>query len=127
MVRDLFAGTIDLFPTLLEMAGVAEPEPSPVQGASLVPAMADGSYRIRDDVFIENAGPRRTIRTHDALLTWHGRDTRGELYDLANDPNCFVNLWDDPGATARKADLIDQLLNRMTQNVDPLPPHEGPW
>ncbi len=64
-VRDLFANTTDIMPTLLDMAGVAEPQPSPIQGHSLVPALTDEDFSIRDDVFIENPGERRTIRTGD--------------------------------------------------------------
>ncbi len=126
-VRELFANSTDIMPTLLEMAGIAEPEPSPIQGHSLAPAMTDDDYHIRDDAFIENPGERRTIRTADALLTWHGRNTRGELYDLTTDPNCFVNLWEEPAAAGLKSDLLDLLLARMAQNVDPLPAQEGPW
>ena len=48
-----------------------------MQGASLVPALADEDFRIRDDAFIENPGERRTIRTAESLITWHGRNTRG--------------------------------------------------
>ena len=117
----------DIMPTLLDMAGVAEPQPSPIQGHSLVPALTDEDFSIRDDVFIENPGERRTIRTGESLLTWHGRNSRGELYDLTTDPNCFVNLWEEPAAAALKSDLLDQLIARMAQNVDPLPPLEGPW
>ncbi|MEZ5738365.1 MAG: sulfatase-like hydrolase/transferase [Burkholderiaceae bacterium] len=45
--------------------------------------------------------------------------TEGELYDLANDPLQFVNLWDDPGKASLKADLIADLY-------DHLPPRRTP-
>ena len=38
-VRDLFACSIDVMPTLLDMAGLDEPEPSRLQGHSLAPAL----------------------------------------------------------------------------------------
>lgn len=112
---------------MLDLAGVAHPGPSPIQGQSLAPALADVGYRLRDSVLIENCGIRRSIRTERALLTWHGPQTRGELYDLSADPHCLVNLWDEPGAAELQSSLLDELIHRMAANVDPLPTQEGPW
>lgn len=125
--RDLLASSIDLMPTLLDLAGISLPQPSPVQGVSLVPSLADRGHRVRDALLIENQGPRRTVRTGDALLTWHGVGTRGELYDLAADPDCLTNLWDRPEAAARQPELLHLLIGLMAENVDPLPAREGPW
>ncbi len=38
--------------------------------------------------------------------------SEGELYDLANDPLQWRNLWDDPSAAAMKRDLLDDLRAR---------------
>jgi hypothetical protein len=76
---------------------------------------------------IENGGLRRSVRTADALLTWHGEGKRGELYDLVADPHQLCNLWDEPQAAERRAHLLDTLIRLMAQNVDPLPAREGPW
>jgi len=35
--------------------------------------------------------------------------TEGELYNLADDPNQWVNLWDDPAAASLKQDLLSAL------------------
>ena len=126
-IRDLLCSSVDILPTLLELAGVRPPDPSPVQGRSLLPAIFDSHYRNRDAVLIENAGIRRSIRRRDALLTWHGPKVQGELYYLALDPNCLRNLWDVPEAATLQAELLDQLINLMAENVDPLPVREGPW
>ncbi len=126
-VRDTLCSSIDIMPTLLELAGVPCPEPSPVQGISLVPALREAGYRVRDAVLIENAGIRRSVRTEDMLLTWHGPATRGELYDLGADPDCLHNLWDLPEAGERQAAMLHRLIELMAENVDPLPMREGPW
>lgn len=124
---DPLASTIDLMPTLLDLAGVPMPEPSPIQGTSMAGALCGQTAPRRDALLIENQGVRRSVRTDDALLTWHGSGLTGELYDLTTDPNCFRNLWHEPTAAVRKADLMERLLALMAANVDPLPPQEGPW
>jgi arylsulfatase A-like enzyme len=126
-VRDLLTSSIDIMPTLLELVGVASPRPSPLQGTSLVPALADEGYCVRDAVLVENAGLRRSVRTRDALLTWHGPQTRGELYDLVIDPHCLYNLWGRPEVAACQSKLLHLLIRLMAECVDPLPVQEGPW
>ena len=125
--RDLLCSSVDIMPTLLELAGVQAPEPSGMQGRSLSPAIDDRQHQELDVLLIENVGVRRTIRTRDALLTWHGPNERGELYNLKVDPICFRNLWDAPEAAKVQGELMEHLINLMAQNVDPLPVREGPW
>jgi len=100
--------------TILERAGLAVP--TQMQGRS-VPA-GEGK-ETRSALLIENAGVRRSVRTRDYLLTWHGPDTRGELYDLRRDRDCYVNLWDDPSAVELKTKATDTLLALMADNRDP--------
>ena len=125
--RDALCSSVDIMPTVLDLTGVPYPEPSPMQGTSLVPAMGDAGISVREALLIENAGVRRSVRTEHALLTWHGQGKRGELYDLASDPNCFCNLWDRPEARDLRSELTDTLVRLMAENVDPLPVREGPW
>ena len=39
--------------------------------------------------------------------------SEGELYDLANDPYQFVNLWSDPAVAAMKSDLLADLWDHQ--------------
>jgi arylsulfatase A-like enzyme len=126
-VREALCSSIDIMPTLLELVGVPCREPCPAQGASLVPVLRGEERRVRDAVLIENAGVRRSVRTEDALLTWHGPATRGELYDLAADPDCLRNLWGDRAASGLQEVMLNRLIELMAENVDPLPVREGPW
>jgi len=92
-----------------------------------VPALSDDTYQLREALLIENAGIRRSVRTEDALLTWHDQNAQGELYDLSVDPDCLVNLWGRPEAGRLQSELVHLLIRLMAENVDPLPVREGPW
>ena len=126
--------SIDLMPTLLDLCGL--PVPAEVQGVSLAGAWDHAAFTPREAVLIETdfalpetaGGARenppcaRAVRTPEALLTWHGPNTRGELYDLTNDPDCFVNLWDQPRAAGLQRAMTDRLIQLMIANSDPWPP-----
>jgi arylsulfatase A-like enzyme len=97
----------DLFPTLLDAAGVRAP--SPVDGVSLAPALAGKDAQgPRGHAFIESygGGPcdptpealthAKTIRTARWRATFFPEGSIGELYDLEEDPSELRNLWNDP-------------------------------
>ncbi|MBV9284451.1 MAG: sulfatase-like hydrolase/transferase [Acidimicrobiia bacterium] len=52
--------------------------------------------------------------------------TEGELYNLAEDPMQWHNLWDDPSAAAMKKDLVADLMDNLPPVRDPLLPVEAP-
>lgn len=97
------AETVDLFPTLAELAGLPAPSgPQPIDGVSLVPVLEDPSARVRDHAF--HAYPRRgklgrAIRTQRyRLVEWknHGDPTAEvdyELYDYQADPQETLNHY----------------------------------
>ena len=111
--------TVDIYPTLVELAGLPEPEvPQPIDGLSLVPVLKDPSKRIRDHVV--HAYPRkermgRAIRTERyRLVEWNvpGNPADSadiELYDYHEDPLESKNL-----ATARP-DIVKELLITLNQ------------
>jgi arylsulfatase A-like enzyme len=125
--RDPLASTVDIMPTLLDLAGIDRPDPDPIQGRSFSGVLDGSEALFRPAVLIENAGIRRSVRTPEALLTWHGEGTTGELYDLAGDPDCLENLWDRPESRQTRSDLLELLIRLMAENVDPLPPRVGVW
>jgi arylsulfatase A-like enzyme len=113
-------GTVDLAPTVLELAGIEKP--SSVDGRSLRPLLTSGEGR--EWVLTENDHEMgfkiylRTITTERYVLTRY--DTMagiGELYDHDIDAGEFENRWNDPAYAAVKSDLL-ALLNDV---VNPEP------
>jgi iduronate 2-sulfatase len=97
--------SVDLFPTLAELAGLPAPAgPQPADGLSLVPVLRDPSTRIRDHAF--HAYPKgknlgRAIRTERyRMVEWKpvgGAENQAEyeLYDYQGDPLETRNLAAD--------------------------------
>lgn len=83
-----FAETVDLYPTLVELAGLPKAEvPQPMDGLSLVPALKDPAVKVRDH--ITHCFPRGEGRI--------GRAVRTERYRMVE--------WKKPGDPAEKADI----------------------
>lgn len=96
--------TVDIYPTLTELAGLGEPVTSqPIDGLSLVPVLKDPEKRIKDHIY--HAYPHggyigRAIRTERyRLVEWKNWDNPTdvvyELYDYENDPLETKNIADD--------------------------------
>ncbi len=106
------AETVDLYPTLAELAGLPTPPgPQPIDGLSLVPVLHDPSRTIRDHAY--HCYPRRdrmgrAIRTEQyRLIEWKkigapAESAEYELYDYINDPGETRNIAaEQPKALAR--------------------------
>jgi arylsulfatase A-like enzyme len=127
--------TVDVVPTLLEWAGIAAPKG--VQGRSLAPLLAGLAYEARSAVFAENIIPEVItsgqlkfeyapgegvggIRHPDAKMArtqrwkfnyYPGGD--GELYDLAEDPGEWRNLYHDAAHRAVRDEMRQRILDWM--------------
>lgn len=120
--------TMDLAPTCLDYAGIAPA--GPMHGTSLR-GLIEGHGDGRDFAFSEwDMGPARTgvalnlrtVRTRDHKLTVDEISGAGELYNLRDDPDEMTNLFDDPGAAAARAELMDMIASRPDDALaDPLP------
>jgi iduronate 2-sulfatase len=96
------AESVDVFPTLAELAGLPRPDgPQPIDGVSLVPVLRDPAARVRDHAY--HCYPRdgrmgRAIRTEQhRLVEWKRpgaapESAEFELYDYAADPAERRNL-----------------------------------
>ena len=85
------AETVDVFPTLAELAGLPKPDlPQKLDGLSLVPVLREPAARVRDHAY--HAYPRQ--RDGQQLI---GRAIRTQRYRLVE--------WKQPGAPPETADL----------------------
>ena len=91
VVSDVPAVTIDIYPTVLELAGI-RPMQSLVDGVSLAPLLSKGTKPDRDTIFWHyphyhpgGATPYSAVRTGDWRLVHFYEDGRDELYNLSAD------------------------------------------
>jgi arylsulfatase A-like enzyme len=122
-VEDDLVSTVDVAPTIVDLAGVGPPFPT--DGTSFARAIGAGSDRPSDDaagVFLEWAGDDRipawtAVRTADFTLIRYA-DGFEELYDLGGrlgpaDPWESTNRAADPryaGAVARLRELLGRVM-----------------
>ena len=105
---------IDLFPTILELAGIAPDEHNDNSAAeSFAPALQSGVFDKEDAVFMEQE-ETRAIRTPEWLYKRRFQLAPeplypDELYDLKNDPLEKVNLVGKPAYT----DIAHELIQRI--------------
>ena len=107
------AETVDIFPTVAELAGLPEPKvPQQIDGVSLVPVLKNPSVRVRDHAF--HAYPRgrklgRAIRTERyRFVEWKNHSDATvpidyELYDYETDP------WEKQNHYKAKPDVAKKL------------------
>jgi arylsulfatase A-like enzyme len=117
--------TVDLAPTLLELAGV--PIGPGIQGRSLVPLFGAAPADWRESVLVEfytNEQPfphlldmdYRAIRTgRYKYIHWVQHPESDELYDLASDSLEIKNLADDPALAGVKSTLRADLGRLVLQ------------
>jgi len=124
------ASAIDFTPTILERAGV--PRWNGIQGRSMLPMLEGRSGSLRESLLIEEEGQRRylgfserakmrTLLTGTHRLSVYAGAPWGELYDFGEDPDECVNLWDDPGRSAMRSELLGELAQRMLECVETSP------
>jgi choline-sulfatase len=108
---------VDLFPTMLDVAGLppATSFPQPLDGHTLAPGLwGETGWTCPDEAIVENFGEgtiapvRALIAGHHKLIYTHGRPD--QLHDLEADPHEWINLADTPGHRELAADLKERLL-----------------
>lgn len=114
---------MDLGPTILELAGIEGPKT--MEAVSLVPALdGPGRWTGREAVFAEHSRDgilqetefMTMVRTQEWKLVHFLDEPFGQLFDLREDPGEVRNLWDQPGAADRKAELLDLMREWLVRS-----------
>ncbi len=122
--------TMDLFPTLQQLAGIAVSQTQPNDGLSLVPLLRDPQHRFDRDLFWHyphyHAGgdsPYSAIRSGNYRLIEFHEDKRVELYDLSRD----IGEQNDLSETlpAKTSELKDK-LHKWRESVNAQMPSANP-
>jgi len=124
--------SVDVLPTLVELAGGKAPEKQPLDGVSLVECVTSGGKKAPTrDLFWHFPGylgagpgswrttPAGAIRSGDWKLLEFFEDGRRELYNLRDDPSQKTNLA--PMHPDRAADLHAKLVAWRKQVNAPMP------
>ena len=121
--------TIDLYPTVLELAGV-KPLQALVDGISLAPLLKSGAKPDRAEIFWHyphyhpgGATPYSAVRSGDFRLVHFYEDGRDELYDLAHDVGETKDL---AAAQPALAKTLRTRLDAWLKSVDAQLPTKNP-
>ena len=109
---DVPVNSVDVFPTLLDLAGIAVP--SGIDGRSLLDSRHPGLEYILSEC--EN---RVALIKGSVKLEWNyyqkGKTLYKELYDLCNDPYEFKNVYNQPEYAAIQT-LLEAKLQELEQS-----------
>jgi arylsulfatase A-like enzyme len=121
--------SVDLYPTLLELAGVNRPEGQTLDGVSLVPAFRGAAALARPRLFwhfpcyVGRATPASAVREGDfKLIEFFEDGGHVELYNLGTDPNEERNLAASQPAKAR---AMAQTLHAWQQETHAAIPRDA--
>jgi arylsulfatase A-like enzyme len=123
-VIDVPVGHLDLASTFCEIAGIDVPDYC--EGKKLPTSPAEADAQDRQFVLTQwdsEHGPvdmhLQTIYENSGwLCTAYGpsqlyEGTEGELYNMNEDPDQLINLWDDPACSPKRAELLAMLKQSL--------------
>lgn len=118
---------IDIAPTLYDVCGVQQT--ANIQGVSQLRTWMSPSESVRDYCLIENrAEPTfyvKTVVSDRYKLNYFLGRNEGELYDLQDDPNEFVNLYNNPQYTSVVLELLKTMVDLYGQIEGPYPERQS--
>jgi len=131
-VIDEPVGHLDLAPTFCAIAGLNTPEWA--QGSELPTEPGSGRERVItewDSQFDQIGMKLRSIYRDGWVCTAYEagplyEGTEGELYDLAEDPLQWRNLWDEPAHRGRRNELVTDLYDNLPPSREPALTVEAP-
>ncbi|MFP4166682.1 MAG: sulfatase [Opitutales bacterium] len=136
--RDAMVELVDLYPTLLDAAGLGEHLTTSVEGMSRLPEARGERNGLEHTVCefdFNNRQPYSVAvrsRTHRLVLYPEQAEEIGELYDHRNDPGELNNLWEQAEHRDIRLDLTERALcfisrypRRWSFSNDSAPPYRS--
>ncbi len=120
-------GHLDLAKTFCEIAGIDSP--SYAEGAALPKNDAQATHEVMLTEWDSEHGPvdmhlKTLYRSDGWLCTRYDASSlydgsEGELYNMVDDPEQRVNLWDEPGCAGIKLELLERLQVELPPTLEP--------
>lgn len=107
--RRSFTYLMDIFPTVLEFAGLETS--GPMEGLSLWPIVRDDSASHRDSIFLPFQKLMRSCRDDRYKVIYYPPINYIQLFDLVEDPDEMINL----APHKEYASVLDRLTRRLRQ------------
>ena len=114
---------VDIMPTFLDAAGAAVP--AFTQGVSQLPVIRGERDSVRDWALVDFLA---TVNLHQQTLVWqdwklivYRHADYGELYNLAEDPEQYRNLFDEHGAAGTKLAMLQRLARANMEAAGTMP------
>jgi arylsulfatase A-like enzyme len=125
-VSEALAGHIDIYPTLLELAGLPRPAQQVMDGVSLAPVLLGKAAHARTNFFNyfpyrPNEGGVTVVSGDYKLIRWFGPGVPRELYNLREDIGETKNLADVLPAKVKELDALMDGFLRETGALVPKP------
>ncbi|MFX1276155.1 MAG: sulfatase [Promethearchaeota archaeon] len=128
-ITNSLASSIDISSTILNLLNIKKKFcPPDIQGIDLTPILKDSNNKVRSSCFIEededgmtnvNFRLRHLITENYKLTIYAQLEGYGDLYNIQNDPDELINLWNDNKDLSNK--LTDRLLHEALKAQSRLP------
>jgi arylsulfatase A-like enzyme len=114
---------MDIFPTVLDLAGGAVP--AGLDGRSFAPVVRDRENKSRDSIFLAYRDVQRALREERYKLIVYPKVGRRQLFDLARDPDEIRDLSADAAHAGRIRRMLAKMRAAQTQFGDSAPLSAG--
>ena len=118
---EIISGSIDLKPTLLDLAGIRDTGSLPMDGVSLKPVLFEDAEHWPDRIYVNHFKGKTSVRSQQFRLGF-----KGGLYDMQNDPGQRIDVRDKfpkvyQVLTAAGEDFDKEVVGELPEGKDERP------